>query len=133
MNYYKFFYCINIWKKWVPKIKNDKKKPLSPAKEYCESNNERVQKQAKNKYRKLSNEEKHKKENMEEVNIKICQNKTKAERIPKKLFQSKNINTKKFFFSLCCIKMKQKALMVGKQYISNMHSIKIKDQSVMIM
>ena len=66
---------------------------------------------------------------MEEVNIKICQNKTKAERIPKKLFQSKNINTKNFFFSLCCIKMKQKALMVGKQYISNMHSIKI----VMIM
>ena len=92
-----------------------------------------MQKQAKNKYRKLSNEEKHKKENMEEVNIKICQNKTKAERIPKKLFQSKNINTKKIFFSLCCIKMKQKALMVGKQYISNMHSIKIKDQSVMIM
>ena len=35
---------------------------------------------------------------MEEINIKICQNKTKAERIPKKLFQSKNINTKIFLF-----------------------------------
>ena len=57
-----------------------------------------MQKQAKSKYRKLSNEEKHKKENIEEINIKICQNKTKAERIPKKLFQSKNINTKIFLF-----------------------------------
>ena len=57
-----------------------------------------MQKQAKNKYRKLSKEEKHKKENTEEINIKICQNKTKAERIPKKLFQSKNINTKIFLF-----------------------------------
>ena len=48
MNYYKFFYCINIRKKWVPKIKKNKKKPLSPGKEYCESNNKRLQKQAKN-------------------------------------------------------------------------------------
>ena len=49
--------------------------------------------------------------------------------IPKQKYQHENFS----FFSLCCIKMKQKALLVGKQYISNMHSIKIKDQSVMIM
>ena len=34
---------------------------------------------------------------MEEINIKICQNKTKAERIPKNYSKAK-ISTRKFFF-----------------------------------
>ena len=59
---------------------------LNRAKDYCENVKERLRKQARDKYRNLSEEEKTKRENMEKTHIAIClKEKTKTKRISKKL------------------------------------------------
>ena len=45
---------------------------LNRAKDYCENVKERLRKQARDKYRNLSEEEKIKRENMEKTDIAIC-------------------------------------------------------------
>ena len=45
---------------------------LNRAKDYYESDKERLSEQARNKYRSLSKEDKNKKENMEKIDIEIC-------------------------------------------------------------
>ena len=50
----------------------NREKLLNQAKEYYENNNERLWGKAKNKYRESSNKKKDKKENMGEIDIKIC-------------------------------------------------------------
>ena len=45
---------------------------LNRAKDYSENDKERLKKQAKDKYRNLSEEEKNKKENMGRIDIAIC-------------------------------------------------------------
>ena len=50
---------------------------LNRAKDYYENDEERSRKQARDKYRNLSDEEKNKKENMEKIGIIICLKKRK--------------------------------------------------------
>ena len=45
---------------------------LNKAKQYYKNNNERLKQQARDKYRNLSEEDKKKKENMEQIDIIIC-------------------------------------------------------------
>ena len=59
---------------------------LNRAKDYCENVKERLREQARDKYRKLPEEEKIKRENMEKTEIAIClKEKTKTKRISKNL------------------------------------------------
>ena len=50
---------------------------LNRAKDYYENNKERLREQARDQYRNLSEEEKNKKENMEEIDVAICLKKKK--------------------------------------------------------
>ena len=52
---------------------------LNRAKDYYEDDKERLREQARDKYRKLSEEEKNKKENMEKIDVSICLKKRKIE------------------------------------------------------
>ena len=52
---------------------------LNRTKDYYESNKERLRVQARDKYRKLSEEEKIKKENIENIDIAICLKKKKKD------------------------------------------------------
>ena len=52
---------------------------LNRTKDYYESNKERLRVQARDKYRKLSEEEKIKKENIEKIDIAICLKKKKKD------------------------------------------------------
>ena len=59
---------------------------LNRAKDYCENVKERLRKQARDKYRNLSEEKKIKRENVEKTHIAIClKEETKTKRISKKL------------------------------------------------
>ena len=52
---------------------------LNRAKYYYKNDKERLRKQARDKYRNLSEEEKNKKENMEKIDISICLKKRKKD------------------------------------------------------
>ena len=66
---------------------------LNRAKYYYKNDKERLRKQARDKYRNLSEEEKNKKENMEKIDISICLKKRKkTKRISKKLSWGKKIS-----------------------------------------
>ena len=56
-----------------------REKLLNRSKEYCEHNTDRIRDQARNKYRKLFDEKKNIKENIEKIDIKICQKKIKKD------------------------------------------------------
>ena len=62
---------------------------LNRAKSYYENDKERLREQARDKYRNLSEEEKIKRGNMEEIDIIIClKKKTRTKRISKKFLWS---------------------------------------------
>ena len=58
---------------------------LNRAKDYYENDKERLREQARYKYRNLSEEEKKKRENMEETHLICLKKKNKTKRISKKL------------------------------------------------
>ena len=59
---------------------------LNRTTDYYENNQERLRLQARDKYRNLSEEEKNKKENMEQTDVAIClKRRKKTKRISKKL------------------------------------------------
>ena len=53
-------------------IKNGQYNLLSKKQRYCKNNNERLKKQARGKYRNLSEEDKNKNKNTEKIDIIIC-------------------------------------------------------------
>ena len=65
---------------------------LNKGKDYYKNNKERLREQARDKYRKISEEEKNKKENMAKIDPVICLKKeTKTKRISKKLSRFKKV------------------------------------------
>ena len=76
---------------------------LNKAKDYYENDKERLREQARKKYRNLSEEEKTKKENMERIDIIICQKK-----------RSKNLKNTKINIKKIMVKQKSLNIIMNK-------------------
>ena len=98
--------------------KRNRETILNRAKKYYKDDKERLREQAKNKYRKLSQEGKNIKREYGRNRYKNMPDKKKqTKRIPKNHHNKKNQLQKLHCTSLHCIKMEQKVLIFGEDFI----------------